>query len=158
MLEPLKALFGELTRGQKPAELFAPNDYRLASAALLVHAATIDGAASDVENTKLRAVLKTCFDLDDAATGELIEQATAAEQEAVDLYQFTSLVNRSLDEQGRLRLVESLWQIVYADGRINEFEDNLIWRVADLLGVSSRDRVEIRRRVAAERANAGLAP
>jgi len=45
-------------------------------------------------------------------------------------------------------MVEMMWQMVYADHQVTEFEDNLIWRAADLLGVSSRDRIELRRRVA----------
>jgi uncharacterized tellurite resistance protein B-like protein len=81
----------------------------------------------------------------------LVEAATEANREAIDLYQFTSLLNRSLDEAGRLRIVEMMWQLVYADGRVNEFEDNVIWRAADLLGISSRERIKLRRRVAGER-------
>jgi uncharacterized tellurite resistance protein B-like protein len=44
-----------------------------------------------------------------------------------------------------------MWEMVYADGQVGEFEDNLIWRAADLLGISARDRIELRRRVAADR-------
>ena len=58
------------------------------------------------------------------------------------------LINRSLDEAGRQRVVEMMWEIVYADGHVTEFEDNLLWRAADLLGVSARDRIELRQRVA----------
>jgi hypothetical protein len=47
-----------------------------------------------------------------------------------------------------------MWKIAYADGSVNEFEDNIIWRVADLLGVSSRQRVELRRQIATDRAAA----
>ena len=93
-------------------------------------------------------VIKRRFELDEAATDELVAEATAAEHEAVDLYHFTSLINRSLDEAGRRRVVEMMWEIVYADGRVTEFEDNLIWRAADLLGVSSRERIELRQQVA----------
>ena len=50
---------------------------------------------------------------------------------------------------GRLRIVEMMWQLVFADGRVSEFEESVIWRAADLLGISSRDRVELRQRVAA---------
>ena len=64
--------------------------------------------------------------------------ATQAEQEAIDLYRFTSLLNRCLDESGRLQIVEMMWQVAYADGRVTEFEDNLIWRAADLLHVPSQ--------------------
>ena len=150
MLESLKNLLADLTGGAKHPARFAENDYRLAAAALLVHAATIDGEMSAAERDKLQAVLKHCFDLDDAATLELIDEATAAEQEAVDLYHFTSNLNHRLDDDGRRRIVEMMWEVIYADGRLNEFEDNLVWRAADLLNVSSRDRVEIRRRVAGE--------
>jgi uncharacterized tellurite resistance protein B-like protein len=148
MLESLKKLVADLTG--ETTERFAENDYRVAAAALLVHAATIDGEMSAAERDKLQAVLKTCFALDDAATTALIDTATAAEHEAVDLYHFTSSINRSLDDEGRRRIVEMMWEVIYADGRLNEFEDNLVWRAADLLNVASRDRLEIRQRVAGQ--------
>src|SRR2546430_10873422 len=152
MLDSWKIFIPELAGGEKPPGRFEGNDYRLAAAALLIHASAIDGNMSGVERERLRAVLKSRFALDDAATEELIDVGTLAENEAVDLYHFTSLINRSLDEQGRLGIVEMMWEIVFADGRVNEFEDNLMWRAADLLGVSSRDRIALRRRVAGENA------
>ena len=148
MLETLKNFFTEFT-GKHP-DRFADNDYRLAAAALLVHAATIDGDMSAAERDKLQTVLKSCFSLDDDATTELIDRATAAEHEAIDLYHFTSTLNSKLNDDGRRRVIEMMWEVIYADGRLNEFEDNLVWRAADLLNVPSRDRVEIRRRVAGE--------
>ncbi|MEJ0074264.1 MAG: TerB family tellurite resistance protein [Alphaproteobacteria bacterium] len=153
MLDLLRNFVSDLTgRDQHPAR-FAENDYRLAAAALLVHASTIDGEMGTAERQKLSAVLKSHFGLDDGATAELIDMGTRAENEAVDLYHFTSLINRSLDEPGRLGIVEMMWEIVLADGRVTEFEDNLMWRAADLLGVSSRDRIALRQRVAGEQEN-----
>jgi uncharacterized tellurite resistance protein B-like protein len=149
MLDSLKKFFSELA--VKPANRFDENDYRLAAAALLIHVMSVDGAASDAERGVLRTVLKSQFELDDAALDELIEAATEADREAIDLYHFTSLLNRVLDEAGRLRVVEMMWELVYADGRVNEFEDNVVWRAADLLGISSRQRITLRRRVAGER-------
>jgi uncharacterized tellurite resistance protein B-like protein len=102
---------------------------------------------SPSERDKLHSVVKRRFELDVAAADELIDKATTAEHEAVDLYHFTSLLNRALDEPGRARVIEMMWEIVYADGRRGELEDNLLWRAADLLGVSSRERIELRRRV-----------
>ncbi len=89
--------------------------------------------------------------LDGAATAALVDEATLAENEAVDLYRFTSQLNRSLDEDGRRRIVEMMWEMVYADGRASEFEDNLLWRAADLLGISSHDRIALRQRIGGER-------
>ena len=66
---------------------------------------------------------------------------------AVDLYHFTHLLNRALDDDGRAKIVEMMWEIVYADGQRDELEDNLIWRAADLLGVSANERIALRRRV-----------
>ena len=153
MLDSLKNFLSELTGGEKHPDRFEQNDYRLAAAALLIHASTIDGNMTGSEREKLHALLKSRFELDDAATEELIDVSTLAENEAVDLYRFTSLINRTLDEPGRLGIVEMMWEMIFVDGRVNEFEDNLMWRVADLLGVSSRDRIALRRRVAGETAD-----
>ena len=155
MLESLKNFLYELTGGAKHPDRFEGNDYRLAAAALLIHASTIDGKMTAHEREKLHALVKSRFALDDAASEELIDVSTLAENEAVDLYRFTSLINRTLDERGRLGIVEMMWEMIFADGRLSEFEDNLMWRVADLLGVSSRDRIALRRRVAGETAESG---
>jgi uncharacterized tellurite resistance protein B-like protein len=155
MLESLKQFLADLAGGAKPQHHFQDGDYRLAAAALLIHVSTIDGEASPVTREKLHSVLKSRFDLDEETTTELIDEAGAADRDAVDLYHFTSLINRCLDEEGRRRIVEMMWQIIYADGRVSEFEENVIWRASDLLGISSRERIEIGRRIAAERAGPG---
>jgi uncharacterized tellurite resistance protein B-like protein len=78
----------------------------------------------------------------------LINSATRVEGDAVDLYHFTSVIMRSVNEEGRLKIVEMMWEMVYADGQVTEFEDNVVWRAADLLGISSRDRIDLKHRVA----------
>ena len=78
-------------------------------------------------------------------------QAIVADQKAIDLYHFTHLLNGQLDDNGRLRVIEMMWQLAYADGAVSDYEDNLIWRVADLLGVSSPERIALRQRAAARR-------
>src|SRR5713101_1620271 len=151
MFESFRKFLAEVSQGGKQPVHFEHNDYRLAAAALLVHAAEIDGNISEVERNKLHAVIKRRFDLDEAETDALVAEATEAEHEAVDLYHFTSLINRSLDADGRRRIVEMMWEIIYADGRVTDFESNLMWRVADLLGISSRERIELGQRVASRR-------
>jgi uncharacterized tellurite resistance protein B-like protein len=151
MFAGFRKFLSEVSEGDKHPAHFAHNDYRLAAAALLVHAAAIDGDVSDAEREKLHTVIKRQFALDEATTDELVAEATEAEHEAIDLYRFTSLINRSLDEEGRRRVVEMMWEIAYADGDVDEFERNLIWRAADLLGVSSRERIELGQHVAGRR-------
>jgi uncharacterized tellurite resistance protein B-like protein len=151
MFESFRKFLSEVSDGDKHPTHFEHNDYRLAAAALLVHAAAIDGDVSDAERGKLRALIKKEFELDEATTDELVAEATEAENESIDLYHFTSVINGSLNEEGRRRVVEMMWEIAYADGDVDEFERNLIWRAADLLGISSRDRIELGHRVASRR-------
>jgi uncharacterized tellurite resistance protein B-like protein len=149
LFDAIKSFVADLASGKPPGG-FGEQDLRLATAALLVHAAAIDGTVSGAERGKLQSLLQQRFELDDIAASELIEQAIVADEKAVDLYHFTRQINGSLDDKERLRLVEMMWTIAYADGKASEFEDNLIWRVADLLGVSSTERIALRQRVAAQ--------
>jgi uncharacterized tellurite resistance protein B-like protein len=158
MFESFKHFVTDFVDGGKHPSQFGEDDYRLAAAALLVHTAAIDGDVTQSERDTLRGLIKQRFNLDDAATDELIEKATAAEHEAVDLYHFTHLLNRALDEEGRARVIEMMWEIVFADGRRDELEDNLLWRAADLLGVSPRERIELRQRIAVKAGNSPSLP
>jgi uncharacterized tellurite resistance protein B-like protein len=148
LFDAIKSFVAELANGER--QDLGDHHLRLATAALLVHAGTVDGEMSDAERGQLCDLLKQRFDLDDVAAGELVAQATEADEKAVDLYRFTHLLNDSLDDAGRLRMIEMMWTVAYADGELSGFEDNLIWRVADLLGVSSTERIALRRRVAAQ--------
>jgi uncharacterized tellurite resistance protein B-like protein len=154
MLEEIKRLFAELSGGGKPESHFDADDYRVAAAALLVHVATLEGDLTGASRDKLRALLRSQFSLDDSLTDELIDTAVAADREAVDFYHFTHLLMRSLNEEGRLRVVEMLWEMVFVDGGVSEFEDNVMWRVADLLAISPHDRIALRQRVAGDRPSA----
>jgi uncharacterized tellurite resistance protein B-like protein len=113
-----------------------------------------DGVVRDAERTKLREILKEQYELDDTALDALIAAGQDAESEAVDYYRFTTELKRQLTEEQRQQLVGLLWDIVYADGNRSEMEDHAIWRVADLLGVSARERI-VQRQEAAERAGLG---
>ena len=128
---------------------FDDTGYRLAATALLIHVISIDGEPSEAEKRKLHSLIESRFGLDPGTADHLIASATLVEGEAVDLYHFTSVIMRSVNEEGRLRIVEMMWELVYADGQVSEFEDNVVWRAADLLGVSSRDRIDLKHRVAA---------
>ena len=155
MLEEIKHLLAELRGGGKHPNHFDADDYRVAAAALLVHVATLDHDLTDSTRQKLGALLKVQFSLTDALTDELIQAAVAADRDAVDFYHFTHLLMRTLDEKGRLRIVEMLWKMAFADGAISEFEDNVMWRVADLLAVSPHERIALRQQVVGGDANEG---
>ncbi|MFG1360005.1 tellurite resistance TerB family protein [Xanthobacter pseudotagetidis] len=147
MFRALSDFITEITGGEREVVAFADSDYRLAAAALLVHVMSIDGAVTAEEQAILKDILARRFDLSPEDTEALLDLAIAKDAEAVDLYAFTSVLNRALDDEGRRRIVEMMFEVAYADGGLSEFEDNLVWRAAELLNVGSRERTRIRREV-----------
>lgn len=113
----------------------------------MFHVIAADGKVRDVEIDRMRSILTGRYDLDEAAFSELLEAARTAESEAVDLYRFTSLLNKRFDRDQRIAMIERLWEMVFADGELHEFEDNVVWRVAQLLHVESPDRIAMKQRV-----------
>jgi uncharacterized tellurite resistance protein B-like protein len=156
MFETLKTRIAHLIGA--PAQHVRDDDYRLATAVLLVRAATGNNGLLADRRARLHELIKGGFALDETAASRLIAQAIEADLHAVDLYQFTSRITSSVDDEGRRRIVEMIWEVIYAGGRVGDFEQNFVWRVADLLNVSARERVELRRRVAARATPDGDAP
>lgn len=153
MLDGLRQFIADIVAPSADQERsFDDTGYLLAATALLVHVVSLDGEPTQVERRKLHSLIESRFRLDPGTADKLIASATRVEGEAVDLYHFTSVIMRSVNEEGRLRIIEMMWELVYADGQVSEFEDNVVWRAADLLGVSSRDRIDLKHRVAEKQA------
>jgi uncharacterized tellurite resistance protein B-like protein len=144
-----KDLVDRVAGQEGTARDFHEEELKLASAALLVHASMIDGHVEPSERRRLKALLRERFDLSEDEVRQLLREADQEESESVDLYRFTNILCRELDQEGRKRVVEMLWEVAMADGVVHEFESNLVWRGAELLGVSTRDRVTLRQEVAA---------
>lgn len=123
------------------------DDFQLSAVALMVHAARIDGFYSAEEAKVMHGQIQKHFNISEAEAAILIKDADSAEREAIDLYKFTSKLNDELDNDGRKEIVRLLWKIVLADNEITPFEDNLVWRVSELLGVTTNDRIAMREQV-----------
>lgn len=134
------------------------DDPHVAAAALLYHVMNADGVRQDAEWEKFKTVLSQGYAVTGDELDALAEAGEAADNEAVDFYAFTSVLKRHLDVEARKAFIGMMWEIVYADGELHELEDNTVWRVAELLGVESRDRVEARRRAAAAAPGASGTP
>jgi uncharacterized tellurite resistance protein B-like protein len=100
-----------------------------------------DGVRHDDEWRRIRELLAEAYDLTEAEIDELAQAGEAADLEAVDLYQFTSVLKRHLDAEARIEFIRVRWEVVFADGELHELEDNTLWRVAELIGVDRRDRI-----------------
>lgn len=148
MLERVFAFLKDLPANKHAGDA-AQDEVRLAVAALLYHVMSADGQRQDVEWETLKSRLSQTYDLEGAALDALVREAVRADEEAIDLYAFTSPIKRHLDEDARKAFIASMYDVVYADGHLHEFEDNIVWRVAELIGVDNRDRVNARRKAAA---------
>lgn len=140
MFEAITRLFS------KPEAALDINDPRLAVAALLVHLAAVDGQMKDAEREAIKGALQDHYDLDEASVDRLVKEAALRDAEAIDFYRFTSGLTQ-LDMDDRIEIVRMMWTVVFADKKNHELEDNMVWRIAELIGVSSRDRTILRNQV-----------
>lgn len=156
MLDRLKDLVDRIAPVQEPDGPVGVRDIDrdLAAAALMVRVIAADGVVTTDEERRIRTVLRERYDLTQPEADALVAEAEAAHEEAIDLYRFTAVLKNGLEEGERLALVEDLWDMVYADGEVDEAENNVVWRVAELLGVTSDKRIALKLRVK-ERALAG---
>jgi uncharacterized tellurite resistance protein B-like protein len=139
--EKLTSLLGTgATTASKP-------DVKTAVAELLVTASLIDGHMDAEEIAVRDRLLKDKFNLDDAGLAQLNSDARQASEHAIDFYRFTCTIKEAYDREQRETVVEMLCEIILADGRIDEDEMNMGWRVAGLLGFDNREWVMIRKRV-----------
>jgi len=149
MLDTLKRYFGDLV-AREPEKVFDEDDPRLAVAALMFHVVAADGVVTAEERRRLNDELARHYGLTVAQATELGEIAREAELETATLQRFTAGLQRKLDPDQRRDIVASLWRIVLADGAVHEFEDNVLWRIADLLGVPAHERIAVRKAIEAE--------
>jgi uncharacterized tellurite resistance protein B-like protein len=123
------------------------SDIQQAVAALLIHASRIDDSVDPAEIAARDRLLREKFDISDAEMATLVMEAEGAVADAADLYSFTRAIKEHYDREHRGRIVEMLWEIVLADGTIDPHEANLVWRVAGLLGFTTRENGDFRRAV-----------
>ncbi len=123
------------------------NALRLATAALLVEMGRADHYGDGDEATLILELLRENFMLESEDVGALYEFATEKADQVVSLHELTSLLHRSLDEAERIRLLEMMWRVAYADKRLDPLEDSLVRKVADLLYVRNTSLMKIRERV-----------
>ena len=140
MFEAITRLFN------KPETVLSNHDPKLAVAVLLVHLAAVDGQMKDAERNAIKGALMDHYDMDEAAVDKLVREAAMRDAEAVDFYKFTSGLTQ-LEMEDRIEIVRMMWTVVFSDKKNHELEDNMVWRIAELIGVSSRDRTILRNQV-----------
>lgn len=146
MFEAITKLFGGRDGHDDEDPMLDP---KLCAAALLVHLSAVDGEVSVEERKTIERTLTEHYKLSAAEVADLVVLATEKDHEAVDFYGFTQTLNK-LEQHQKLEIIRMMWQVVFADSENHELEDNMVWRVAELIGVSSRDRTVLRAEVRGE--------
>ncbi|MGB0574361.1 MAG: TerB family tellurite resistance protein [Hyphomicrobiales bacterium] len=124
---------------------FEPTELQIAVSKILVRTAKIDDEFHILEEQKILELLTKYFSLNDEDSKNLVKLGISEEKSATDLYAYTNTIKKSLELNERKKIIEMMWQIIVTDDNFDPYENNLVWRVAELIGISTRERVQIRK-------------
>jgi uncharacterized tellurite resistance protein B-like protein len=148
MIDLVRKFFGKRTEGTPTdAETDRPHDIRVATCALFLEMASIDGEFSDSERENIVRALKENHQLSDECAADLIEASQEELKGSIDLWRFTTLVNQNYSMPEKIRIVEMLWEIVYADGKLDKHEDYLVRKLAGLLRLNHKQLIDAKLKV-----------
>ncbi len=116
-------------------ESTAEHGLQLATAALLIEMSRADFHAKPEDKEAVSTAVGRVFDLNPQETQELVALAEQEANQATSLYQFTSLINGAFAPEQKAHVVELLWEVAYADGRLHKYEEHLVRKIADLIHV-----------------------
>ena len=138
-------------------QVFAPSEEQdagpqvdripLAAAVLLLEVAHADGDYHADEEELIGTLLKNHFSVADELLEELLELAEETRHNSSDLHQFTRDINKAFTQPEKEQIIEAIWQLVYADGRLDHFEEALMRQLSSLTGLSHRQLIDAKLRV-----------
>ncbi len=147
MLDAIRSFFDSSMSAEQAAEGEQVPDIRLAACALLLELAYADEEFTEDEAAHLKSAIRRQYGLEGPAADELIRLAEEERKDAVDLYQFTSLIRDNYSLGQKMVLAEIMWGLVYADGEISADEEYLMRKVCNLLKLEPGYLADVRKRV-----------
>jgi uncharacterized tellurite resistance protein B-like protein len=135
------------SRLSSPEEPHRPDAVAIAACALLLEIAHADEVFAPEERERIVRAVREDLGVPAADVAEVVRLAEEERRESVDLYQFTKLVSEKFSREQRLRLVEVIWGVVYADGELSAVENQLARRIAELLGFQHPEVQAVREKV-----------
>lgn len=148
MLDVVKRFFSKITAGEsKTVEGRQDHDIRVATCALLVEMAGIDKRFTQAEMETILSILKEKYGLSREHADALVAEADKALDESVDLWQFARLINENYSNEEKIEIIETLWKIVYVDGKMDRYEHYLMNKLATLLRLSHEQLIDAKLKV-----------
>ena len=115
---------------------------QVATCALLLEVAKSDYEFSSIEKTTIEVILKKDFQISDETIEELMEIAKRRREESIDLWEFTHLINENYSKEEKIKVVEAAWKVIYADKKLDKYENHLVHKLARLLRLRHSDLIE----------------
>jgi uncharacterized tellurite resistance protein B-like protein len=143
MLESIQSFFSNYIFPTETAEAEKKGpDIKVATCAVLLEMANIDGEFSSQEQDIIVGILKERFSLTDDAVQQLMELSMKERSENIDLWQFTRCINENFTHEQRIQLIEQIWSIIYSDATLDKYEDYLVHKLQNLLRLSHKELIE----------------
>lgn len=120
---------------------------QVATCIILLEVAKSDDEFSSIEKATVKAILKKKFDVSAEAVEELMEMASTKREESVDLWQFTNLINQNYTKEEKIKIVESAWRVIYADKKLDGYEDHFVHKLAKLLQLDHSELIEAKLKI-----------
>ena len=123
------------------------NKVAIATCALLLEMAHTDEEFNEIEEAEIKKIMQSEFNLSEDKVDEIIKLSDAERIESLDLWQFTNLINENFSKEEKIRVVEYIWQVIYADEKVDQYEEYLIRKLSYLLNVDHKDMIDAKLRV-----------
>lgn len=149
MLAKIKDFYSRVLQPQVQDKQRSDEALKLAAIALMIEVMRVDDDKSRDEVDAIINAAMVKFDIDRQQALELMELAELELVEATDYHQFTSLINQGYDAEHKQLILEFMWQVAYADGQLDKYEEHVIRKVADLLYISHPDFIRLKEKVRA---------
>lgn len=120
---------------------------KLASASLLIEMIRMDHKIEPAEHNMVKALIKKDFQLSDSETENLFQMAEEESKNAVDYYRFARLINDEYEPTQKIKIIENLWHIAYADGELDKYEEHYLRKISELLYVPHKEFIKAKHRV-----------
>jgi len=142
-------VFKNLFDGSKKVESAEDRELKLkvATCVILLEAATADSNFSPEEQEKILEILKSRFQMTDESVKELIDKSEAERESVTDLWYFTNLINENLNNEEKYNLMELVWEVVYADGTLDKFENYIARKLLNMLNLDHSRFIELKMKV-----------
>jgi uncharacterized tellurite resistance protein B-like protein len=143
MIDNIKKFFSErMDTSDQKSPVSSRRSVSIATCALLLEMAHADSEFSQSERDNIISILQNSFNMDKKDASELLNLADLERRESLDLWQFTNLINQRYSKEEKVKVAETLWRVIYTDGKVDQHEEYLMRKLTYLLNLEHQDMID----------------